>query len=258
MRNKIKIAFFDIDGTLVNMETKVMTQETRDTLLALQKNGIKICLATGRGPSFILEFGIDFDAYITFNGSYCFDSGGVLFECPMTQEDVNTLISNAKAIHRPVSIATRNSYLASGFDTDLNDYFMISNHPLKIGNVEEIIAKEKVYQLMLGCRVKDYEILMRGVKNAKIAAWWNRAVDIIPQSGGKGTAVEAVLKAYEFTADEAIAFGDGDNDVDMIQTVGIGVAMGNASPKLKSIANYICAPVAEEGIRRYCIEQGLI
>lgn len=258
MKNNIKIAFFDIDGTLINMETKVMTQETRATLLALQQNGIKICLATGRGPSFIPDFGINFDAYITFNGSYCFNSYGTLYECPMSQEDVHTLIANAKAIHRPVSIATRNSYLASGYDTDLNDYFMISNHPLEIGNIEEIIDNEKVYQIMLGCRSKDHEFLLTGVKNAKITAWWDRAVDIIPKNGGKGTAVNAVLKAYNIPANEAIAFGDGDNDVDMIQTVGTGVAMGNASPKLKSIADSICAPVAEEGIRRYCIEQGLI
>ena len=85
MSKKIKIAFFDIDGTLVNMETKVMTQTTKDTLLALQKNGIKICIATGRGPAFIPDLGIDFDAYLTFNGSYCFDKNSPLFECPLSK-----------------------------------------------------------------------------------------------------------------------------------------------------------------------------
>ncbi len=258
MEKQIKIAFFDIDGTLVNMETKVMTQTTKDTLLALQKNGIKICIATGRGPSFIPDFGIDFDAYLTFNGSYCFDKSGPLFECPLSKEDLHTLIANADAINRPVSIATRNSYLASGFDSDLNDYFMFSNHPLQIGNIDEIIANENVYQLMLGCRAADFDHLLNGVKNAKITSWWDRAVDIIPKGAGKGVAVEALLRAYGFTAEEAIAFGDGDNDVDMIQTVGTGIAMGNGSPAVKAAANAVTAPVSEEGIHQYCVEHGLI
>ena len=258
MSKQIKIAFFDIDGTLVNMATKVMTQTTKDTLLALQKNGVKICIATGRGPAFIPDFGIDFDAYLTFNGSYCFDKNGTLFECPLSKEDIHILIANAEAINRPVSIATRNIYLASGFDPDLNEYFMFSNHPLKIGNIEEIIANENVYQLMLGCRKSDFEALLKGVKNAKITSWWDRAVDIIPQDGGKGVAVEALLKAYGLTAEEAIAFGDGDNDVDMIRTVGTGVAMGNGSPAVKAAAKAVTAPVSEEGIHQYCVEHGLI
>lgn len=42
------------------------------------------------------------------------------------------------------------------------------------------VAKDEVYQIMVGCREKDYSILMDNVENAKITAWWDRAVDIIP------------------------------------------------------------------------------
>jgi hydroxymethylpyrimidine pyrophosphatase-like HAD family hydrolase len=44
----------------------------------------------------------------------------------------------------------------------------------------------------------------------------------------------------------------------MLQTVGTGIAMGNADPRVKAIADTICGPVSEEGIYRYCLEQGLI
>ena len=55
---------------------------------------------------------------------------------------------------------------------------------------------------------KNASIYQRERKNAKLAAWWDRAVDIIPKEGGKGTAIEQVLAHYKFSKEEAIAFGE--------------------------------------------------
>ena len=72
--NNIKIIFFDIDGTLIDMQTKQITTKTIDALQRLKARNIKICIATGRSPLQIPRFtGIDFDAYLTYNGSYCYD-----------------------------------------------------------------------------------------------------------------------------------------------------------------------------------------
>lgn len=46
----IKIAFFDVDGTLVDMEKKIISPKMIETLKRLKKNGIILCIATGRGP----------------------------------------------------------------------------------------------------------------------------------------------------------------------------------------------------------------
>lgn len=67
-----------------------------------------------------------------------------------------------------------------------------------------------------------------------------------------------MLKYYGFDRSEALAFGDGNNDVEMFQAVGTGVAMENASEKLKAIATDYCGHVAEDGIYHYCVEHGLI
>jgi len=73
---EIRIAFFDIDGTLVQLG-KGMSETMRQTLLALQRKGIRICVATGRPPFRVPSFdGIVFDACLTFNGSYCYDRKG--------------------------------------------------------------------------------------------------------------------------------------------------------------------------------------
>ena len=96
------------------------------------------------------------------------------------------------------------------------------------------------------------------MKETRITAWWDRAVDIIPVNSGKGTAIARVLDYYHLTKEEAMAFGDGNNDIEMLQAVGHGVAMQNASVELKSVADDICDDVANDGIYLYCKEHGLI
>lgn len=90
------------------------------------------------------------------------------------------------------------------------------------------------------------------MKNIKIT------VDIIPANGGKGTAIAKMLDYYQFSKEEAMAFGNGNNDIEMLQAVGIGVAMPTASLELKSVADDICDDVANDGIYSYCKAHGLI
>ena len=77
-------------------------------------------------------------------------------------------------------------------------------------------------------------------------------------SGGKGAGIRKVLAYYGLTPEDAMAFGDGNNDIEMFQAVGHSVAMGNASADLKAIASEVCRPCAEDGIYHYCKENGLI
>jgi hydroxymethylpyrimidine pyrophosphatase-like HAD family hydrolase len=76
-------------------------------------------------------------------------------------------------------------------------------------------------------------------------------VDIIPLEGGKGVAVQEVLRYFQLEAENAIAFGDGENDIDMLQAAGLGVAMGNASDRVKEMADEVCGSVEEDGIAMY-------
>ena len=100
--------------------------------------------------------------------------------------------------------------------------------------------------------------MLKNVEYARITAWWDRAVDIIPADSGKGTAVAKILEYYHLDKSQAMAFGDGNNDLEMLQAVGHGIAMGNGSSELKEIAEDVCGHVAEDGIYHYCVEKGLI
>ena len=241
--SKPKIIFFDIDGTLIEKK-KSITPKMLETLHALQDNGIMICIASGRPPVQLPKLGVDFDAYLTFNGSYCYNDQDIVFDNPLRQGDVLQMIQNAQKINRPLAVATKTRIAANGVDEDLKEYFAI--------------GEDTVYQIMVGCREKDYDGLVANTQNAKVTAWWDRAADIIPATGSKGVAIEKVLDYYQIPVSEAIAFGDGGNDIEMLKTVGHGVAMGNATDDVKEIADDICGSVQDDGIFTYCKKHNLI
>lgn len=255
----VKIIFFDIDGTLIDMQKKQISEKTLETLHRLRKNGIRICLATGRSPVSLPSFeGVEFDAYLTFNGSLCRAGTQTVFSNPIPAGDVQKLIRNAAALGRPVSVATRDRLAANGTDPDLAEYYSFAHLALTVAEDFEEVSRQEVYQVMLGCRECDHCAVLRGVAGAKIAAWWDRAVDVIPANGGKGAGIQKILEHFHLTRSEALAFGDGNNDIEMLRAVGTGVAMENASPRLKAIADDICGHVAEDGIYRYCLQHSLI
>lgn len=256
---KIKIAFFDIDGTLIDLNTKKISEKMLETLVRLKEKEIIICLATGRSPIALPHFKeVEFDVFLTFNGSYCFNSERTIFSNPIPTEDVKRLIQNAAEIGRPVSIATKDRLAANGTDQDLIDYFANANLKVEVAEDFNLVLLEDIYQVMMGCYESEYERMMKDIRHAKITAWWDRAIDIIPANGGKGKAIDKILDYYNLDKSEAIAFGDGNNDIEMLKSVGMGVAMANGSERLKAVADVVCGDVAEDGIYYYCLEQGLL
>lgn len=257
--DEIGIVFFDIDGTLVDMEKKEISPKTLEVLHRLKERKVILCLATGRGPLSLPHFeGVEFDAFLTFNGSYCFDREGTIFSNPLLSEDVQTILQNAASIHRPVSIAAKDQMVANGKDADLIQYYSFAKREVEVSDQFEAVAKGEVYQVMLGCRKEDHLLLLRGTHRARITAWWDRAVDIIPSDGGKGEGIRQILSYYHLDRSAALAFGDGDNDIEMLEAVGHGVAMGNASQRLKAVADDVCGDVTEDGIYYYCLDHGLL
>lgn len=257
----IKIAFFDVDGTLVDMKKKVITPAMVETLKHLKENGIILCMATGRGPYLVPSFpGIDFDVFLSYNASYCYTKDEVIFSNPIPKEDVKAIVENASEIHRPVFLAGVEGGGANGCDKDLADYFAIAKSKVNVlDNFDfEKLMDKKVYQMMVGCYKEEYADILRDVDGARITAWWTRAADITPANGNKGVGVRKILDYYHLDKENAIAFGDGTNDIEMLEAVGTGVAMGNATDDVKTVADAICGHVAEDGIYHYCKEQGLI
>ena len=257
--NSIKIIFFDIDGTLVDSATGRIPDKTYEALRRLRENGILLCIATGRSPYVIPDFGeFQFDAYCTFNGSLCYTANEVIYSNPLPSCDVEKVLENAAAIGRPVAVATRDRMAANVFDADLNDYYRLADLTLTVAADFDTVRQGEVYQMMLGCRPAEHEAIIQGTAGVKLAVSWERAADVIPASGGKGVSIAKILKHFHLQESQAMAFGDSYNDMQMLQSVGTGVAMGNAAEALKEIADDICGHVSDDGIYRYCVDHGLI
>jgi len=256
----VKIIFFDIDGTLIDMNRKQISSKMLDTLRALKKQNILLCIATGRSPIALPHFeDVNFDAFLTFNGSYCYNQKESIYENPIPQKDIKQIIENSQTLGRPVAIATKDRTITNGKDADLIEYFSFAHQePVISKDFNSTIDNEKIYQLMLGSRKEDYDKVMNNTTDSKITAWWNRAVDIIPASGGKGIGISKILDYYGLDKSQAIAFGDGNNDIEMLKAVGWGLAMDNASDDLKTIANEVIGSVTDDGIHKFCVENNLI
>ena len=83
-------------------------------------------------------------------------------------------------------------------------------------------------------------------------------LEITAKGTNKASAVERLAAMWGIGMDEVLCFGDGFNDLEMIEQAGIGVAMGNGENDLKKLADYVCDPIDRDGIANIVKELGLL
>lgn len=255
----IKIVFFDIDGTLVDHATGEISPKTREAVKRLGEKGMLLAIATGRPSASLPDFGdLRFDAFCAFNGSLCYTPAEVIHSNPIPPAAVRKVLENTIALGKPITVAVKDRMAANGYGEDLAGYYALAGRTLTVADDFDDACREDVYQIMVGCREADHPAVIDGVDGIKLAISWDRAVDVIPATSGKGASIGKILEYYGLDASQAMAFGDSYNDMELLQTVGTGVAMGNAPDALKAIADDVCRSVGEDGIYHYCVEHGLI
>ena len=91
-----------------------------------------------------------------------------------------------------------------------------------------------------------------------VTSWSDTGIDIIPKEGGKSAGIRKYLEEQGLDRSEVMAFGDGENDIEMIRFAGIGVAMGNAAESVKAAADYVTDTIDNDGIEKALRHFGLI
>lgn len=247
---KYKIAFFDIDGTIYDHSLPGIHQSTIKCIQQLRQQGIKIYFCTGRSLSLLIELGVDdlieVDGYVTNNGAFVFNKEKkCLASFPIDDSkktEIMDLITREKfCIH---VIEEKEDYLINEADAYcLNVYQEL--HILT--PIVKKYSEKKIYQGILFWNqnlVKKYESLLSGLS---IHRFHEHAIDIFAPSVNKAKGMEVVLNNLGFTPDETIAIGDGNNDIEMIQYAGLGIAMGNGNAELKKHAKYVTSSIEENG-----------
>lgn len=246
----IKIIFFDIDGTLLEVGKTSILPSTLNALNELKKKGIKIIIATGRSPLRMPNLELSADGYINFNGQLCQIGGKIVHENNLVKEDVFQIINNAERMGRCVAISGKEFFGCNGYDERLATYLKHTRPDYPFLEDFSLKLNETIFQMVVAISKKEEGRLFKNTSNSKAVRWNDEAADIIPIHGGKGVGVQKILDFYRFTPEEAAAFGDGENDIQMLETVGLGIAMGNAKEVVKKHAKFVTDSVKEDGISK--------
>ena len=83
-----------------------------------------------------------------------------------------------------------------------------------------------------------------------VTSWNDTGIDIIPKNGGKVAGIRRFMLQHGIAQSEIMAFGDGENDIQMLKFAGVGIAMGNADDEVKAAADYVTDSVDENGIEK--------
>lgn len=262
--NPVKIVFFDIDGTLIGIHNQKIPVSAVKAIEALRLKGIKVFISTGRHMLDIKVLDLpDFDGYITTNGASCTVGKEVIYKKHIPEDDIENLIHYLQGDGKfPCVIET--------FD---NAYLNFSNHwveelqkelhirkPLTV-SFEEWTEKARsgVEQMLCFFGPESDERIIREVlPGCTTKRWCPYFTDVIEKNCDKSKGIDFVLGYLNLPIEETMAFGDGGNDIQMLQHAGTGIAMGNASPHVKAVADYVTDSVENDGIWKALVHFGLI
>ena len=245
----IKAAFFDIDGTLFSHYKKEFPESAMEALRLLRKKGVKIFLSTGRSymeASKLPWEDIVFDGYVTLNGQICTDQNGkIIYGNPIEGKDKEYLISAFENCEMPLTAVESDRLYLNFVDKAVEraqKYISI-----QIPEIRKYEGAE-IYQFIAYLTREEEAAFLEKVPNCKLTRWYEGGVDIIPKDSGKTKGIQHMMEIFGFAGEEIIAFGDGDNDAEMLEFVGTGVAMGNAVEIAKKSADYVTDHIDHDGV----------
>ena len=247
----IKAIFFDVDGTLLSHKTNAVPASALRALEALRQKGILTFMATGRHISMLRQLkaleGLQFDGVVSLNGQYCCDESGIIYHCPLETSAVAALLDYLKAHPHPcILVEADRMYI--NFHNALVEQVQAAIHSEmpELGDLDRGYT-QPIYQAILYMSEENLAKLPP-LPGIKLTRWNLGGADLIPAKGGKAAGITRLLEHYGIDKSETMAFGDGENDVDMFRAVGISVAMGNACAEAKEAADYVTDDIDRDGI----------
>jgi len=254
-----KLLFFDIDGTLYNSEKKIPLS-AKDALLKAKENGYEIAIATGRAPFMIQPIidELEIDTYVTFNGQYVVYKGEVLFTDGIPTNQLSEIIQFGNERNHPVVFIDECKMVASvEGDTFIESSLKTLKHPYPVIN-PQFYTSNNVYQTLIFMEEKDEPLYIKQFPEVQFVRWHPFSCDILPKDGSKARGIKKILDQMNIPISDVYAFGDGLNDIEMLQFAGVGVAMGNAHEKTKAVADVIAGHVDEDGLAKILMELNII
>lgn len=252
MTNHYKILFLDIDGTILTPDDTIQ-DSTKQAVHLVKEKGLEIFLATGRPLHEIMDIGeeLGIHSFIGYNGAYAIHNGRDVFKEPMNHELVTNYLDIAKENDNELILYTNTNNLLTNPNGVITKEFckkfhLRQNRPFTLEDKENILGI--TITNLQEETIKLYEAFPEIHLSQVNIDGYRHSYDVISDKVNKGYAVSVILKELGIDKGSSIAFGDGLNDKEMLQTVGDGFAMGNAHEMLFSYAKHKTTSVTDNGI----------
>ena len=246
----IKMILLDLDGTLLRSDGSI-SDRTKQVLKSCQDRGIYVVIATARtwiGTERYIE-GIQPDYEITTGGTLIHHHGEQIYSCSLEIEDTNQIVQDLLAYDTGTEITVAVGHLV----------FWNSLHISESEKLHKAVYND--YREPLVCRANK---ILAELPNNKIAeqianknhcCWQSFRGEnwyaFMPEGAGKVQAIRELAKMLDISLDDIAAFGDDINDMEMLEMCGTGVAVANAVPDVRAIADSVTLSNDEDGVAEW-------
>ncbi|NRD78403.1 HAD family phosphatase [Bacillus sp. BRMEA1] len=253
----------DLDGTLLK-DDKTISPKTKEVLNKAKEAGHVVMIATGRpfrsSEMYYHELELN-TPIVNFNGAFMHhplsQSWGFYHE-PLDIKVAKDIVDACRSFqfHNIIAEVMDDVYFHY-HDEKLLDIFGFGNPKITTGDLANFL-KDSPTSLLIHTeedqlkKIRSHlsEIHAEMIEQRSWAAPWH-VIEIIKSGLNKAVGLKKAADYYGIPTDRVIAFGDEDNDLEMIEYAGYGVAMGNAIEELKNIANDVTLTNEENGVALY-------
>jgi len=259
---KIKGVAIDLDGTLLNTNHEI-SNYNKKVIRKLEEEGIRIMIATGRTYESLYKYKeeLNLDSpVICYNGAKVMNGKNdeEILEMPLENKHVKEMIKIAREFNVHLNLFAEKKWYIEAKREEVELYKEISGLKYHLINFNDLNDKNIIKAMYVGEHEKLLEIenKLKEKLGAEIYKAFSRTffLEILASDVSKGNTVIKMMKMEGIKADEIMAFGDGFNDLEMLEKVGIGVVMENAPLELKEKIAKKAKTNDEDGVGVYLNE----
>lgn len=259
------ILFFDVDGTLFDCGNGMPHISTylKEAFRQLRANGHLCFIASGRPYAYLNQEikDLGFDGFVLCNGALVLKDGELLLTHYIPKKEVQYLVSEFEKRNCMYALVdTYQSYCPKKF-TLMYDVLRKFEVPLQHVCGDFVLENVNTAKIEVFCPDEESKAFVRhlqdhGYEIIDYADSGSFEINLADVS--KGKSIIELLDTLDIPIEDSLAFGDGQNDMEMLSVVGYGVAMGNAYEPLKKVANQVTETCANHGIVRELQRLGLV
>lgn len=238
---KYKALILDLDGTTVPQGSEKSPSERVTKAIAAAKNKIHVCVATGR-PLYVAKHIID---HLQLSGPCIINNGTQIYD-PQTNEIVREFPLERTRLPHILKVFRKHKKKIHVFDGTADKNLTANEYPDVVFSVYLSDVVPSLADTIMADLEKIPEIVVHKMPSEKNNG--NNSLEVTSDQATKLHGIVEVTKILKIKKEEVIGVGDSYNDFPLLMASGLKIAMGNAVPELKAIADFIAPSVEEDGV----------